>query len=88
MWVEWNVIQQQVYTEIPKCRLGRKKKAPPGILIEHFLYENTRENVIYFLLIVIETWFIAGFFSNCLFLSNKIVIFGLSNELQRFKTCH
>ena len=56
MWVEWNVIQQQVYTEISKCRLGRKKKAPPGILIEHFLYENTRENVIYFLLIVIETW--------------------------------
>ena len=34
---------------------GEKKEAPPGILIEHFLYENTRENVIYFLLIVIET---------------------------------
>ena len=78
---ECNVIQQQVYTEISK--LGRKNKALQGILIEHFLYENNRENVIYFLLLVIDTRFIARFF-----LSNKIIfIFELSNELQRFKTC-
>ena len=33
------------------------------------------------------TWFIASFFFNCLFLSNKILfIFELSNELQLFKT--
>ena len=41
--------------------MGRTNKALQGILIKHFLYENNRENIIYFLLLVIDTWFIAGF---------------------------
>ena len=82
-WCDSNVmlLNNKYIQKSLRSNWGEKNKALQGILMEHFLYETNRENVIYFLLLVIDTWFIARFFSNCLFLSNKVLfIFELSNE--------
>ena len=66
---------------------GEKTKLPREFLSNIFSMK-TIERTLFTCYCLWLTWFIASFFFNCLFLSNKILFtFELSNELQRFKTC-